>query len=158
MRRFVLPLILGMMPLVACSSLFPEERPVPVATATPEAKPPVAPEPPPPPPSSHPLPERKPGTANGEAETTTAEFDPKALVGLGFRETEALLGTPTRQEERPPAKIWTYESGDCVLSIFFYADINTREFRALTYDLKENYSTNDGGAANQCLSHWMRHT
>jgi hypothetical protein len=142
------------MPLVACSSLFPEERSYPVATAEP-AKP-VAPEPPPTPPSSRPLPEHKPGATNGEA--TTAELDPKALVGLGFRETEALLGTPTRQEERPPAKIWTYESGDCVLSIFFYADINTREFRALTYELKENYSTNDGGAANQCLSHWMRRT
>jgi hypothetical protein len=154
MRRFALPLILSMLPLVACSSLFPDERSYPVATAEP-AKP-VAPEPPPTPPSSHPLPEHKPGTANGEA--TTTELDPKALVGLGFRETEALLGTPTRQEERPPAKIWTYESGDCVLSIFFYADINTREFRALTYDLKENYSTNDGGAANQCLSHWMRRT
>jgi hypothetical protein len=158
MRRFALPLILSMMPLASCSSLFPEERSIPVATVEPEAKP-VAPEPPPPPPSSHPLPEHKPGAVNGEAETTTtAQLDPKALVGLGFRETEALLGTPTRQEERPPAKIWTYESGDCVLSIFFYADINTREFRALTYDLKENYSTNDGGAANQCLSHWMRHT
>jgi hypothetical protein len=154
MRRFALPLILSIMPLVACSSLFPEERSYPVATAEP-AKP-VAPEPPPTPPSSRPLPEHKPGATNGEA--TTAELDPKALVGLGFRETEALLGTPTRQEERPPAKIWTYESGDCVLSIFFYADINTREFRALTYELKENYSTNDGGAANQCLSHWMRRT
>ncbi|HET6220537.1 MAG TPA: hypothetical protein VFE11_00165 [Dongiaceae bacterium] len=153
MRRFALPLILSMMPLVACASLFTDERTYPVATQ-PEAKP-AAPEPPPPPPSSHPLPEHKPDAANGE---TTAELDPKALVGLGFRETEALLGTPTRQEERPPAKIWTYESGDCVLSIFFYADINTREFRALTYDLKENYSTNDGGAANQCLSHWMRRT
>src|SRR5262245_60409806 len=131
MRRFVLPLILGVMPLVACTSLFPEERSFPVAT-TPEPEKPVAPEPPPPPPSNHPLPEHKPGAASSEPEaappSTTAELDPKALVGLGFRETESLLGTPTRQEERPPAKIWTYESGDCVLSIFFYADINTREF------------------------------
>jgi hypothetical protein len=123
--------------------------PAPVA-----AKPP--PEPPPPPPSQRPLPERKPGIA--AVAPAASPFDPKEVVGLGFRETEALLGTPTRQEERPPAKVWSYESGDCVLSIFFYADINTREFRALTYEVKENYSTNDGGADNQCLSHWMRRT
>jgi hypothetical protein len=69
---------------------------------------------------------------------------------LGFGETEALLGRPTKEEEKPPAKVWTYSGTDCELTIFFYADINTQQFRALTYEVTGNEAT--GGSDDQCLA------
>jgi hypothetical protein len=126
--------------------------------AVPPAEPEVQstpPEPPPvPPPEAVPLPGHKPEAA-GVAVPTAGE-DPKQLVGLGFGETEALLGPPTKEEEKPPAKVWTYSGTDCELAIFFYADINTQEFRALTYEVTGNEAT--GGSDDQCLAHLKQGT
>jgi len=63
-------------------------------------------------------------------------LDPRRLIGLSFAQMAALLGQPALQEERPPARAWAYNAATCVLTIFFYPDIATREFRALTYELK----------------------
>jgi hypothetical protein len=123
----------------------------PTVAAVPPAEPveSAPPEPPPvPPPEAVPLPGHKPEPA-GVAVPTTGE-DPKQLVGLGFGETEALLGRPTREEEKPPAKVWTYSGTDCELTIFFYADINTQQFRALTYEVTGTEAT--GGSDDQCLA------
>lgn len=111
------------------------------------APPPAPPEPPPTPAEVVPLPGHKPEPA---ADSAPVEEDPKQLVGLRFGETEALLGRPTKEEEKPPAKVWTYSGTDCELTIFFYADINTQEFRALTYEVKRNEAT--GGSDDQCLA------
>jgi hypothetical protein len=122
-----------------------------VVAAVPPAEPveSTPPEPPPaPPPEAVPLPGHKPEPA-GVAVPTAGE-DPKQLVGLGFGETEALLGRPTREEEKPPAKVWTYSGTDCELAIFFYADMNTQQFRALTYEVTGNEAT--GGSDDQCLA------
>src|SRR5215831_10346886 len=86
----------------------------------------------------------------------TASLDPKQLVGLGFRDTENLLGSPTKEEEKPPAKIWTYSNEECELDIFFYSDINTRECRALTYEIKDKQAT--GGSDDRCLARLLRKT
>jgi len=123
--------------------------------AFPVAQPPqpveAKPVPPPPPPSPPPpLPEKKPDAA------AAASIDPKQLVGLGFRDTENLLGSPTKEEEKPPAKIWTYSNEECELDIFFYSDINTREFRALTYEIKDKQAT--GGSDDRCLARLLRKT
>lgn len=69
------------------------------------------------------------------------DLDPERLIGLSLVEAEALLGEPALQDEKPPAKVWTYNAQSCVLSIFFYADISTKDFRALTYEIR-----NDGEA------------
>ena len=63
---------------------------------------------------------------------------------------EALAGRPTKEDEKPPAKVWTYSGTDCELTIFFYADINTQQFRALTYEVTGNEAT--GGSDDQCLA------
>lgn len=129
-----------------------EPRAHAVAVVPPAAEPaaasPTPPEPPPTPPDVVPLPEHKPEAA--DATPVEPGPDPKQLVGLGFGETEALLGLPTRQEEKPPARVWTYSGTDCELTIFFYADINTQEFRALTYEVTGNEAT--GGSDDQCLA------
>jgi len=131
--------------------------PAPVA-AEPAPEPPA---PPPPPPASPPLPAEKPPQ---QVATTTQPLgaapppgpDPKQLVGLDFAQTEHLLGQPAKQEEKPPAKVWTYNGTECDLTIFFYADINTRVFRALTYEFKHHQATE--GTDDQCLAQLMRGT
>lgn len=117
--------------------------------AEPAAEAPSPPEPPPVPPEPVPLPGHKPEPVKAIAPTSPGD-DPKQLVGLGFGETEALLGPPTKEEEKPPAKVWTYSGTDCELTIFFYADINTQEFRALTYEFTGTEAT--GGSDDQCLA------
>ena len=130
--------------------------PEPVAAA-PAPEPPA---PPPPPPASPPLPAEKPPQVATTIQTPGASPppgpDPKALVGLDFAQTEHLLGQPAKQEEKPPAKVWTYNGTECDLTIFFYADINTRVFRALTYEFKHHQATE--GTDDQCLAQLMRGT
>jgi hypothetical protein len=137
------------------------EKPAPVATAPAQTV--AAPEPPPAPPPPQqpaPLPAEKPAQL---ATTTMAPVaapppgpDPKQLVGLDFDQTQHLLGAPAKQEEKPPAKVWVYNGTNCDLTIFFYADINTREFRALTYEIKNHQATE--GTDDQCLAQLMQGT
>lgn len=55
------------------------------------------------------------------------------LVGLSLEETENLLGDPVFEEVQPPARIWSYNGQDCVLSIFFYPRVGGEDYRALAY-------------------------
>ncbi len=102
-----------------------------------------APELPPLPQDAVPVPGSKPvaGTTFMTSGPVTVEefkspqLDPKKLVGLNFEQIQSLLGEPSGRGEKPPGKVWTYSTDSCVLNVFFYADINTREFRALTYEI-----------------------
>jgi hypothetical protein len=92
------------------------------------------------------------------------QLNVKSLVGMNFEQVESLLGAPSGRGEKPPGKVWTYSTDSCVLNLFFYADINTREFRALTYEFdngkareSETTQTNEE-ASNQCLQQLMRGT
>jgi len=138
-----------------------QSHPVPVAPAQTTA----APEPPatpPPPAEPAPLPAQKPAQVAAAATTTPPIAapppgpDPKQLVGLDFATTQHLLGKPAKQEEKPPAKVWVYNGTNCDLTIFFYADINTRQFRALTYEIKNHQATE--GTDDQCLAQLMQGT
>jgi hypothetical protein len=143
---------LSILVLAMATGCIPAER-RDFAVAAPPAAKAAPPEPPPPPTASPPLPERKPDSV---ATGSVARVDPKQIVGLGFRQTEDLLGLPAKQEEKPPAKVWIYSADGCELDIFFYADINTREFRALTYEIKDNQAM--GGSNDRCLARLMRGT
>ena len=127
----------------------------PVATAPAQTSVPEPPAPPPPPPPAPPLPAHKPEQV-ATAVPPPAGPDAKQLVGLDFAQTQHLLGKPAKQEEKPPAKVWVYNGTSCDLTIFFYADINTREFRALTYEVKNHQATE--GTDDQCLAHLMQGT
>ena len=96
-----------------------------------------------------PVPTRKPETA-----AKRTDLDPERLIGLSTFQTESLLGTPALQDERPPAKVWTYNAETCVLSIFFYPDINTRVFQALTYEFNAEVKTDE--AKRRCLEELVR--
>lgn len=60
---------------------------------------------------------------------------PKALVGLDEQATVRLLGEPSWTEDVPPAKYWQYATPSCVLRVFFFMEMTTQNFRALSYEL-----------------------
>jgi hypothetical protein len=83
--------------------------------------------------ASPPLPRRKPTSATLLARR---DFHPDLLVGLDFNATKALLGDPALQLEEPPAKIWAYNGGTCLLNVFFYPSVGDSVFRVLTYEVR----------------------
>jgi hypothetical protein len=156
MWRYASLSILAVAVLTGCQLFNKPAPPAPPpaqTTAVPEP-----PAPPPPPPEPAPLPAQKPAQVATMAPVAAPPPgpDPKALVGLDFAQTQHLLGKPSRQDEKPPAKVWTYNGTDCDLTIFFYADINTRQFRALTYEIKNHQATE--GTDDQCLAHLIQGT
>ena len=139
-RSLVLPVV-AMAALSACAT--GDQRDYNVAAVPEPCVRTEAPELPPLPQDAVPVPGSKPvagttfmtsGPVNVE-EFKSPQLDPKELVGLNFEQIQSLLGEPSGRGEKPPGKVWTYSTDSCVLNVFFYADINTREFRALTYEI-----------------------
>lgn len=60
---------------------------------------------------------------------------PERLVGLTEDQTRALIGSPAAVRDEPPAKVWTYGSAGCGLDVFFYLDLASKTFKALTYEV-----------------------
>ena len=76
-----------------------------------------------------------------------AAIRPDALVGLTPDEVEALIGRPVAKAEQPPATVWHYRANNCALEVFFYMDVGSKTFRALTFNMKRP----DGEAASPSL-------
>lgn len=133
--------------LYGCSSL--DEREIATAPARTSTVPERSIEPEPVAEEPLPLPTRKPDTL-----ARRTDLDPERLIGLSTFQTESLIGIPALQDERPPAKVWTYNAKSCVLSIFFYPDINTRVFQALTYEFNAEVKTD--AAKRRCLEELVR--
>ena len=107
--------------LSACDVQEPASAPAPPPPPTPVAPPDVAALPKPiPPPKDH----------------AQQPIDPQKLVGLSQEETRHLIGNPSAMRDEPPAVVWSYGSSGCGLDIFFYLDLASQTFKALTYDLK----------------------
>jgi hypothetical protein len=62
-------------------------------------------------------------------------LNPDIVVGLDREQTALLLGEPAAVRAQPPATVWSYRTKDCSLNVFFYPDVQTREMRALAYDV-----------------------
>jgi len=75
-----------------------------------------------------PLPKRKPVRVIG--------IEPDRLVGMTHDEVRQLIGDPALVADRPPATVWGYRSVACALEIYFYLDVGSKTFRALTYQMK----------------------
>lgn len=126
-------------PLPAAQDLPAPPAPRPVTTVTAPARTARLPLPP--------LP--APGREEGR------EIDIK-LVGLSRNETVALLGLPTGESERSPAKVWQYLAGDCTVDIYFYLDVARNDFYALHYEARApvagaGSAVNGAPAAEWCL-------
>ncbi len=81
-----------------------------------------------------PVPRRKPEAIS---EVTLAGADPQRLVGLDFDDTKALLGDPATRMEQPPAKVWAYAGGGCMISVFFYPSVDNQVFRVLAIEVTD---------------------
>lgn len=158
--RSTVGVLLAVSVLAACEG-FPlpgfEEAPVPADYSN--LDPQVADLPDTPPVADPPLPPRRPA-APADLQLSEAMAAPLAsvqpiaevdsLVGLGFGETETLLGQPTLQEVQPPAQIWSYNGPDCVLTIFFYPQVGGEQYRALAYDVTD--AAPDAQSAQRCFT------
>ena len=119
------------------------EEPVPIVDAEPDPQLAALP----------PVPSRRPDDMSGftsPEEAYLAEKKIDDLVGLSLQETESLLGGPSFEQVQPPARIWSYNSQDCVLSIFFYPRVGGSDYRALAYEVKgpnTELKTSDAAAA-----------
>ncbi|MEK7246572.1 MAG: hypothetical protein AAB223_11195 [Pseudomonadota bacterium] len=60
--------------------------------------------------------------ARPPARPETPPADASALVGRDARAVAELLGEPQLKRRDPPAELWQYRAGPCVLDLFLYAD------------------------------------
>ncbi len=93
-----------------------------VASATPDSR--IATEPPP----------DAVGDRNAQVRTDL-------VIGLTEKSLVGWLGEPANRREQSPARIWRYAGAGCTLDVFLFLDLVSREFRALSYEVKG--TTND---------------
>lgn len=67
-------------------------------------------------------------------------MEPDALVGLDPKQTERLLGQPSGTEDESPARVWRYAGAGCTLRVFFFKDMISEDFRALSYDMTSSHN------------------
>lgn len=77
------------------------------------------------------------------------------LVGMSEEQVARLLGTADTLREEPPATVWGYKAGTCALDLFFYMDVESRNFRALAYDVSTTDGVKGDPALNACLKQIM---
>ena len=65
--------------------------------------------------------------------------DPGQVMGLADAELEELLGAPGLLRDEPPAQVWQYGKGECVLDVFLYSEAVNRAsvYRVVYYELRE---------------------
>jgi len=70
---------------------------------------------------------------------TALSIPPAAsLIGLSMADLEALMGRPTAEFARAPAKVWQYRVDECVLDVYFYLDMARNAFHSLHHDAKRD--------------------
>lgn len=77
----------------------------------------------------------RPPAGRPPAEQPADLIDPTKLVGLTQDQTRDLIGSPTTVRDEPPAVVWSYGSDGCGLDVFFYLDLASKTFKALTYEM-----------------------
>lgn len=111
------------------------------------AKPPPprpAPAPAPPPPASDPpVAAYVPPQIKPRPPVISKNLEPAKLIGLTYEDTENAVGKPNDIREEPPATVWRYQTEDCLVDVFFYMDLATKQFRAVAYDVKPAKKTAD---------------
>jgi hypothetical protein len=56
------------------------------------------------------------------------------LMGKNPSEVTALMGAPSRVEQRAASTVWVYQDGDCGLDVYFFLDMSTSDERVLTVE------------------------
>ena len=79
-----------------------------------------------------------------------AKFNPDDLIGLAPVRAVELLGEPSQRTERFPAQIWRYEGEDCVVSLMFFQELVSEEYRTLSYQIEVS-NPEDLDAQRRCI-------
>ena len=87
-------------------------------------------------------------------ENTDLPADFSALVGAAEPDVAMVLGEPDWFEDVPPARMWQYASTNCVVRLYFFMELSTRNFRVLSYELESGHDGDD--AEQQCFSEFVR--
>ncbi|MFN4283874.1 MAG: hypothetical protein ACK4NA_14650 [Alphaproteobacteria bacterium] len=75
------------------------------------------------------------------------QFDLQGLIGAGEHQITAMLGEPRQVRNDPPAMVWDYQANGCALSLFFYLDLKSQDFRTLAYDFESGGATDSAKQA-----------
>jgi len=78
------------------------------------------------------------------ASLPSASLPSVSLIGLTPDQLDKLLGSPVTKEQQGLGRRWVYRSGDCTLSVSLYANIDTREFRSLSYEVSGDDHSEQG--------------
>ncbi len=91
------------------------------------------------------------GTGEGSAPVLVLPPHPTiaSLTGLGNDQVTALLGPPSAENEKPPAKVWRYQAAGCTLDLYFYLDVGSNRFQVL--QVRSDAMPTSTAAAEQCF-------
>lgn len=82
-------------------------------------------------------------------ETATAPAHTASeLMGKNQSEVTALMGAPSRVEQRAASTVWVYQGGDCGLDVFFFLDMATSDERVLTVAPSESNTASASSTAS----------
>ena len=93
--------------------------------------------------SKPPIPQSKPSILD-------AKFNPDDLIGLAPTRAVELLGEPSQRTERFPAQIWRYEGENCVVSLMFFQELVSENYRTLSYQVEVS-NPEDLDAQRRCI-------
>ena len=79
-------------------------------------------------------------------------FEPRKFYGMSASGVRTLLGPPQMILEQPPSTVWHYRDARCELDLYFYLDVETGEFRVVTFDLVREDAEQASTAADHCLN------
>jgi hypothetical protein len=80
----------------------------------------------------------------------TGNADPMHLIGLDEGQLKARFGAPATEEDQSPGKTLRYRNRRCTLSLALYPDVQTRVFRALSYEVTSDDHSATG--TRHCLA------
>jgi hypothetical protein len=78
------------------------------------------------------------------------QLDLQSLIGRGEQDIAAVLGEPRQVRNDPPAMVWDYQANGCAMSLFFYLDLKSQDFRTLAYNFESGGATD--GAKQLCVN------
>ncbi len=83
-----------------------------------------------------------------------APTTPEKMIGLEASAVQRSLGAPGVRMQLPPAEVWRYVSQGCLLDVYLYLDLRTKEMRVLHYEViaDEGTSRSKDGCYRQILA------
>jgi hypothetical protein len=72
------------------------------------------------------------------------------LAGKSEADVRALLGSPEREDARPPGKQWHYRMGQCTIDVQLFPDVRTKQFGTLAYEVRSDDNSDQG--KRQCMA------